>query len=127
MSGGSVKLVDTSAWVQQMRPEGDPAVRSRVEELLRTGRAAWCAMVRLELWNGIGNDAERKKMRAYEDVILDLALDDAVWEEAYRLASLCRAAGRTIPAADVLIAACARVHGVELEHRDSDFELVADL
>ena len=122
-----MKLVDTSAWVQQMRPRGDPAVRTRVEELLRTGQAAWCAMVRLELWNGIGNDAEREKMRAYEDVILDLPITNAVWEEAYRLASMCRAAGPTIPAADVLIAACARVHGVELEHRDSDFDLIASL
>lgn len=125
--GASVTLVDTSAWVQQMRPNGDPAVRARVEELLRTGQAAWCAMVRLELWNGIGKDAERQKMKAYEDAIPELPITNAVWEEAYRLASRSRAAGRTIPAADVLIAACARVHGAGLEHRDSDFDLIADL
>ena len=110
-----------------MRPGGDPAVRARVEELLRTGQAAWCAMVRLELWNGIGKDAERDRMKAYEAVVPDLPISEAVWEVACRLASRCRAAGRTIPANDVLIAACAKVHGVQLEHRDSDFDLIADL
>lgn len=122
-----MKLVDTSAWVQQMRPSGDAAVRSRVEELLRTGQAAWCAMVRLELWNGINNDAERERMRAYEAVIPDLPMTNDVWEAAFRLASRCRAAGRTVPASDVLIAACARAHGISIEHRDSDFELIAEL
>jgi len=122
-----VKLVDTSAWVQQMRPRGDPTVRARVEELLRFGEAAWCAMVRLELWNGINNEAERKRLKEYEAVIPDLPITNHVWEEAFRLASRYRAAGKTIPATDVLIAACARVHGVQIEHRDADFDLIADL
>lgn len=122
-----MKLIDTSAWVHQMRPRGDPAVRARVEELLRFGEATWCAMVRLELWNGINNDAERKRMKDYEAVIPDLPITDSVWEEAFLLANRCRAAGKTISASDVLIAACARVHSVQIEHRDSDFDLIADL
>ena len=122
-----MKLVDTSAWVEQMRPRGDVAVRARVEDLLRYGQASWCAMVRLELWNAINDDAERDRMRAYEAVVPELPITDEVWAEAFRLASRCRAAGTTIPASDVLIAACARVHGVQIEHRDVDFDLIAGL
>ena len=47
-----------------MRPTGDPVVRARVEALLRAGEAAWCAMVRLEIWAGIGDERERRALRA---------------------------------------------------------------
>ncbi len=45
-------LVDTSAWIESLRPSGDRAVAERVRSLLVNGDAAWCAMARLELWNG---------------------------------------------------------------------------
>ena len=45
-------LVDTSAWIHFLRPEGDVAVRARVDAALRSGTARWCPVVRLELWNG---------------------------------------------------------------------------
>jgi predicted nucleic acid-binding protein len=38
-----------------------------------------------------------------------------------------RRSGKTIPATDILIAACARRHGVELEHADQHFAALAAL
>ncbi len=120
-----MKLIDTSSWIQQMRPKGDPVVRARVEALLRAGEAAWCAMVRLEIWAGIGNERERRALRAYEAVILDLPIDAGVWQAALELASRTRRAGKTVPAADILICACARRHGVAIEHADAHFDMLA--
>jgi predicted nucleic acid-binding protein len=122
-----VKLVDTSSWIHQMRPKGDPVVRARVEALLRAGEAAWCAMVRLEIWAGIGNARERRALRAYEAVIPDLTIDASVWQAARGLASRARRAGKTIPAPDILICACARQHGVAIEHADAHFDMLAAL
>jgi hypothetical protein len=51
----------------------------------------------------------------------ELAIDDEVWNAAFDLARRARAAGISVPATDILIAACARRHEVELEHADSDF------
>ena len=59
-----MKLVDTSAWIHQLRRKGDAAVRSRVEALLKAGEAAWCSAVRLELWNGVGSEAGRRILRS---------------------------------------------------------------
>jgi len=73
-----VKLIDTSSWIHQMREQGDPVVRARVEALLRAGEAAWCAMVRLEIWAGIGDERERQALRAYEAVIPELPIDIGV-------------------------------------------------
>jgi predicted nucleic acid-binding protein len=122
-----VKLIDTSSWIHQMRDKGDPVVRARVEGLLRAGEAAWCAMVRLEIWAGIGNERERQALRAYEAVIPELPIDVGVWQMACDLAGRARRAGKTVPASDILICACARQHGVAIEHADAHFDMLAGL
>jgi predicted nucleic acid-binding protein len=120
-------LVDTSAWIHQMRPRGDAAVRARIESLLRAGEAAWCAMVRLEIWAGVGDERERRRLHEYEAVVPELPIDGEVWALACELAGRLRLAGRTVPASDVLIFACARRHHVEIDHADAHFDLIAAL
>ena len=56
-----------------------------------------------------------------------LSIDDAVWSTARELALTARDQGHTIPATDLVIAACARRHGVGLEHHDSHLEAVQAL
>ena len=122
-----MKLVDTSRWIHALRRRGDVTVAGRVRRLVETGDAAWCPPVRLELWNGAGDDADRRILRDFEQTLPALPVSEAVWTAAYALASRCRKAGRTAPAIDVLIAACARYHDVELEHDDSHFEFLMTL
>ncbi len=117
-------LVDTSAWIHFLRPDGDAASRAGVAAHLAAGTARWCPIVRLELWNGAGGDREKKVLREFERLIPELAITTEVWNEACDLARRCRAAGVSVPASDVLIAACARHHGARLEHADSDFDLI---
>ena len=122
-----MKLVDSSNWVHCLRRGGDPNVVHRVRRLLESGDAAWCPAIRLELWNGVGNDNDRRALRDFEHTLPELAITDEVWAVACALASRCRKAGKTAPAIDVLIAACARHHGVELEHADSHFDFLMTL
>ena len=119
-----MKLVDTSAWIHALRPNGDPAVRLRVNALLQSGDAAWCAMVRLELWNGARGAHEKQVLREMECHIPDLEITPAVWTLANRLAQQARTTGQTIPPTDLLIAACAQHHGVELEHADQHYQAI---
>jgi predicted nucleic acid-binding protein len=104
-----------------LRPHGDALVRDRVKRTLDAGEACWCPIIRLELWNGAGGDRDKKVLRAFERLLPELAIDDDVWNAAFELARRARAAGISVPATDLLIAACARRHEVELEHADSDF------
>lgn len=120
-------LVDTSSWIHLLRPRGDAAVRARVVAALQAGNACWCAQVRLELWNGAGGAQEKKVLRDFERLLPELATTDDVWELAYELARKARAAAISIPATDLLIAACARQYGMELEHCDSDFDLLSKI
>ena len=59
-------LIDTSSWIEAFRTSGDPIVRQRVENLMLEGKAAWCEMIALELWNGAKGDAERKMLSELE-------------------------------------------------------------
>lgn len=120
-------LVDTSSWIHFLRPGGDAATRNRVKVLLEGGTASWCPLVRLELWNGASGEPEKKVLRQFEQTLPELAITPEVWKEAYELARRCRAAGVTVPATDLAIAACARHHGAGLEQADSDFDQLASV
>ena len=120
-------LIDTSSWIDALRRDGDPAIKARVGSLLRDGAAAWCDMVRLELWNGLRGAAEKKQMEELEADVHHLATTDAVWTKARALAQRARAKGLTAPGADLLIAACAWEHGVEMEHDDAHLTSLAAL
>jgi predicted nucleic acid-binding protein len=118
-------LVDTSSWIHFLRPDGDKLVRSRVDAALRAGTASWCALVRLELWNGARGEKEKKVLREFERLLPDLAITAEIWNDACDLARRCRVHGVTVPATDLLIAACARGHGAGLEQADGDFDAFA--
>ena len=110
-----------------LRPNGDVVVRDRVMRALDAGEASWCPIIRLELWNGAGGDRDKKVIRDFERLLPELAIDNVVWNAAFDLAQRARSAGISVPATDILIAACARHHQVELEHADSDFSLLEKL
>ncbi len=117
-------LIDTSSWIHLLRPDGDPAVRGRVEAALQSGDACWCPLVQLELWNGARGEREKKVLRRFALALAELPIDDGVWNAAYDLARRARSRGVTVPVADLVIAACAQRHGATLESADSDFALL---
>jgi predicted nucleic acid-binding protein len=114
-----VTLIDSSSWIEAFRKAGDPVVRERVRNLLLKGEAAWCDMVRLELWNGAAGPSEKRSLRSFDRDLPRLEISGAVWSLACELAVRARAAGLTIPSSDMLIFACATHHQVPLEHCDA--------
>lgn len=115
-----MKLVDTSSWIEYLRGRNN-AVANRVRDLMREDEAALCEMTLVELWNGAQGDAERRALRELQEVLPLLPIGSAVWLKAMSVAQKCRGAGVTVPAADVVMAACAFHYGVELEHCDGHF------
>ncbi len=114
-------LVDTSCWIEVLRERGNADVCRRMNDLVRSGRACWSPVVRLELWNGARGVREKNALREFEQVLPELDMPAEAWDIACDLARRARAAGLTVPATDLLIAACARHHGVEVESTDAHF------
>lgn len=120
-------LVDTSAWLETLRPQGDPELRALVARAVDDGTARFCDMVFLELWNGAQGADEKRLLRDLEELVPCVETTEAVWKRSRELAQLCRAAGLTVPATDLLIAACAEHHGMDLLHKDSHFPEIGRL
>jgi predicted nucleic acid-binding protein len=87
-------------------------------------RRPWAAAQRAR---GVTSDVERKTLRRYETLLRDCAITPEVCDRAIRLADRGRASGVTLPLADLLIWACARVHGLDVAHDDAHFETLAAL
>ena len=119
------RLVDTSAWIDALRPEGDRDTRRAVDEATRDGDAVLCDMVLVELWIGARGKREQDVIARLEADLDVLPIGTEVWRAARALARTCRAAGVTVPATDLVIAACADHHRVGLIERDQHFTQIA--
>lgn len=122
-----MKLIDTSCWIHALRRRGDADAGSRVRALLDGEQAAWCQIVRLELWRGVQNDWDRQLMGYLDERVKLLAINGDVWQRAIRLSQKLRTKGKSVPLPDLIIFACAAVHDVEVEHADKHFDLLQEL
>ena len=124
MGKEEVVLIDTSSWIEALRTDGNHEIRMRVQALMYDGRAAWCDLVAVELWNGARGDYEKQQLRNLEKEIICLQTNQDVWHTARILAQESRKAGKTVPVADLIITACAIIHHATIEHCDSHIDFI---
>ena len=77
-----------------------------------------------ELFQGIKGKREEARLEESKKACTWLAFDQACWVEAAAIARACLRAGMNVPFGDVLVAACARRHEVELLERDCHFAMI---
>lgn len=117
-------LVDSSAWIESLRRDGDMGVKLAVEGLLEAYEAQWCSPVRLEVLGG-ARIGERARLSELFSVIPYRPCREDDWERAVALAWRLRANGLTVPWLDVLIAAIAIHDGVRVYTIDAHFQQIA--
>lgn len=86
-----------------------------------------CDLVRLELWNGARSTQDHRLLRNLEQQLETVSTPPEVWEHARDLARLARSRGVTVPAADLVIFACAEHHQLGLIHNDAHFDQLEKL
>jgi predicted nucleic acid-binding protein len=121
-----MKLVDTSSWIDYLRYRNSEA-GDRVESLVLSGEAAWCDITLVELWHGVRGAKEKRELAEMENEIEHIPVDAAAWSLASKLAFRCREKRINVPISDIIIAACATAHGLELEHCDKHFNDILPL
>lgn len=117
-------LVDSSAWIEALRRNGDIKVKLAVEGLLDAYEAQWCTPVRLEVLGGARKE-ERHRLGVHFSVIPYRPCTEADWERAVALAWKLRDGGLTVPWLDVLIAAVALHDGNRVYAVDRHFPAIA--
>jgi predicted nucleic acid-binding protein len=121
-----MKLIDTSSWIEYLRDRKSEA-GDAVEVLVLSGEAAWCDVTLVELWHGVRGAKEKRELAEMEQEIERIPVDAAVWRFASKLALRCREKGFTVPISDIVTAACAVAHKLELEHCDKHFDDILPL
>ena len=119
-------LIDSSAWIESFRRDGDLKVKFAVEGLLDAYEALWCAPVRLEVIGGARKN-ERTRLGRHFSVVPYRPFKEDDWNRAISLAWVLRGNGLSIPWIDVLIASIAIQDDVRLYAIDTHFEKVASL
>ena len=117
-------LVDSSAWIESLRRQGDMRVKLAVEGLLDAYEAQWCSPVRLEVLGGARME-ERARLGEHFSVIPYRPCREDDWDRAVALAWRLRGKGLTVPWLDVVIAAIALHDGTRLYAIDTHFKEIA--
>ncbi|MFZ4776010.1 MAG: type II toxin-antitoxin system VapC family toxin [Terrimicrobiaceae bacterium] len=116
-------LVDSNVFILLLRRDEDPVrwLGARLEDIYT------CGMVRLEVLRGIKGSRQRDDIAAFFNVLCNVQTDNRLWEQAAELGWELDRCGRTIPAQDILIAACALRAGVPVLTADKHFEGIPGL
>jgi len=94
---------------------------------LRSGKAALCQPVLLELRAGLKRKEEFDLIQDYVDVLPILPVTDKVWETAGERARFFRSKGLTVSNFDILIFAVAECHNTNIITIDSHFSAMREI
>ncbi len=114
-------LLDTSAWIDFLRPGGG-ALAERVAALIESDRALLCGVVVAELLHGAKGEREEAQIGYLIARLPRLATTEEDWEETGRLLNALRRRGITVPLTDGLIAVISRRYDVEILTADQRFQ-----
>jgi predicted nucleic acid-binding protein len=119
-----VVLVDTSVWIEVFRKKNP----LRLPTFVDLEDVVTCLPVVQEVLQGFRDEpafrTAHEAMLAFP--ILESPLSLPIFEEAVRLYRAARRSGLTVRSGvDCLIAACALSNGVEVLHRDRDFDVLS--
>jgi predicted nucleic acid-binding protein len=98
---------------------------ARVADLVAAGSAATCGPIVQEVLDSTVTKAELRRLDGNLQGVVLLPVGETDWRSAAWPMYHRRRRGRTIPAADLLIATLARRHQAMLVHADSHFEEIA--
>ncbi len=117
-------LIDESALARMEHP----AVRARLEPVIREGEAATCAIIDLEVLYATRNREDHLRVRARRELAYRKGeLTEAVFQREITVQGLLAGRGlHRLPIPDLIIAA-AEAAGFVVLHYDSDFDAIAKI
>ncbi len=117
-------LIDSSAWIEYLRPKGSEKVKKRVRDILQKEEAVSCGIIVVEILRGARNDKDFESLYQSLSSLPMIPIDNVVIERAAKWGFILDRKGKIVSTTDLLIASAA--HGkAKLLHIDNDFELIA--
>ncbi|HEY6228847.1 MAG TPA: PIN domain-containing protein [Verrucomicrobiae bacterium] len=118
------KLVDSSVWIDLVRPKSPKALKEFIQALIDDPEVVIAEPIIFEVLVYASEDEGRNARRTFE--LFDILKTPAdLWIEAVHLGQRCRAEAITPGPLDTIIAALAIHHEAELVTFDSGFKRIA--
>jgi predicted nucleic acid-binding protein len=119
-------LIDSSAWIEYLRPNGSIKVKERIREVLQREEAVSCGIVTVEILRGVKHEKDFHSLRDSLMSLPQIPLDGAVIERASKWGFILDRKGKVASTTDLLIASAA-YKKARLLHLDTDFRLIASV
>lgn len=118
-------IIDTSAWIESFRPNGNKAIQETVRRLLREAVILMPGIIRAELLRGTKSQREFKELSDLLGGLEYLPVDDSFWKKVAQFSFDLFRAGVTVPLTDTYIALLTREAKAKILHHDKHFELIS--
>jgi len=119
-------LVDSSVWIEYLRPKGSPNVKERVRTILQKEEMVSCGIIVVEILRGAKNEKDFESLRESLMSLPQIPIDDTVIERASRWGFLLDRKGKVVSTSDLIIASAA-YKKARLLHSDRDFGTIASI
>lgn len=119
-------LIDSSAWIEYLRPKGSIKVKERIRNILQKEEAVSCGIVVVEILRGSKDEKDFQSLNESLRSLPQIPIDDVVIERASKWGYTLDRKGKIISTTDLLIASAA-YKKARLIHLDHDFELISSV
>ena len=116
-------IIDTSAWVDYFRRDGDIMFKLGVKGLLDAFEGALCGPVEMEFLGG-ARSHEIPKIQPWFDIMPYRTNDQKIWRKAATNFAKLRAKGHTLPWNDIVIATIALERDDAVYANDKHFPIL---
>lgn len=119
-------LIDSSAWIEYLRPNGSEKIKRRIQDVLQREEALCCGIILVEILRGARNEKDYQQLSESLTALPQIPLDFTVSERAALWGYQLHRQGKSVSTTDLMIASAAYKKG-SLLHLDGDFERIASL
>ena len=119
-------LIDSSAWIEYLRPAGSANLKRRIKEVLQKEEALCCGIIIVEILRGAKNEKDFQLLHESLLALPQIPLDQTVTERAATWGFQLDRKGKVVSTTDLLIASAAYKKGCLL-HLDGDFQRIASV
>ncbi|MCL0073403.1 PIN domain nuclease [Dehalococcoidia bacterium] len=118
-------IVDTSAWIEYFRPQGDAELKEAIKPLISEVRALLPGIIRTEILRGARSRKEYEMLNDLLRGLTHLPVTEDFWGRLSRFSFNLFRKGIAVPLTDTYIALVAIENNAHLLHRDKHFDLIA--
>lgn len=118
-------IVDTSAWIEFFRPQGDSEFKEAIKPLIAEGRVLLPGIIRMEILRGTRSKKEYEMLDELLKGLTYLPVEEDFWGRLSLFSFDLFRKGIVVPLADAYISLVVMENNAHLLHRDRYFDLIA--